>query len=108
MNKSDVKKFLKRNWSWIVIIVFLAILSLKNYKDNIDLENSGLIVSVTVEYYSRESLRRGGATKTLSRGYYYVDNKRYKCYSVGVIPIGSTFKIKYNPRDPEEWRFVEE
>ena len=49
-----------------------------------------------------------GATKTLSRGYYYVDNKRYKCYSVGVIPIGSTFKIKYNPRDPEEWRFVEE
>jgi|GEM_PF-1819482 len=108
MNKSDVKKFLKRNWSWIVIIVFLAIISLKNYKDNIDLENSGVTVSVRVEFYSREALHRGGATKTLSRGYYYVDNKRYKCHSVAVIPKGSTFKIKYNPKNPEDWRLVEE
>ncbi len=108
MNKSNVKKFLKRNWFWIVVIGLLAVLTLKNYKDNIDLESSGVTVSIRVEFYSREALHRGGATKTLSRGYYYVDNKRYKCHSVGVIPKGSTFKIKYNPKNPEDWRLVEE
>lgn len=106
MNKIHVIEFFKSNWLWIIIIGYFTFLILKYHKDNIDMENSGVTVSVTVEYHSRESLDRAGVIKTISIGYYYINDQRYRCHTVGVFPIGSTFKIKYNPKNPEEWQSV--
>lgn len=106
MNKIENKKFLNRNWFWIIIIGFIAFFNLRLCKDDMSIEKNGVIVSVTVEYYDRKSFNR--KMKTVSGGYYCVNNKRYKCFYKYEIPKGSTFKIKYNPRNPEVWRFIDE
>jgi len=36
--------------------------------------------------------------------YYYVNGKEYKCSIERIIPVGTEFKIKYNPKNPERSR----
>ena len=106
MGFNKVFELIKSNWKIILFIGIIVYLVSKGCIEDNYIEKNGIAVTVTVEYYDRKSFNR--RMQTESGGYYYVDNKRYKCFYRYEIPKGSTFKIKYNPRDPEEWRFVEE
>ena len=107
MGFNKVFESIKSNWKIILFIGIIVYVVSKGCIEDNYIEKNGIAVTVVVKFYDRLLFNKSGM-KTVSGGYYYVDNKRYKCHSVAVIPKGSTFQIKYNPKDPEEWRLVEE
>ena len=106
MNKIKFKEYLKKEWFWIILFGGFAFFTLKNCQNDTIIERNGVMVTVTVEHYDRKPFSRAG--EIMSVGYYYVENKRYRCSCRYKIPKGSTFKIKYNPKNPEVWRCIEE
>ena len=107
MGFNKVFESIKSNWKIILLIGIIVYLVSKGCIEDNYIEKNGIAVTVVVKFYDRLLFNKSGM-KTVSGGYYYVDNKRYKCFYRYEIPKGSTFKIKYNPKEPEEWRFVEE
>ena len=82
-------------------------MTFKTCSEDIIVERSGITVSVKVEYYDKVLVNKSGMQR-VSRGYYYVNYRRYSCFSWKILPIGSTFQIKYNPKNPEVYRRIEE
>ena len=92
----------------IIIGLFIAYLVVSDlFRDNY-IKNNGIEITVKIAVCQEEHLisgKRYGMT-WLSSGYYYVNGKEYKCSFERIVPIGTEFKIKYNPKDPERWRPV--
>lgn len=98
MDKTKFKEYLKRNWFWILVIGYFVYFFISFSIDDKIIEKNGKIATVTVEFY-----KRGVAC-----GYFYVNNKRYEYHYRYNLPLGSTFKIKYNPDDPKTYRQIDE
>ena len=94
--------------SLIIIGLFIAYLILSSLFEDNYIKNNGIEITVKIAVCQEEYLisgKRYGMT-WLSSGYYYVNGKEYKCSFERIVPIGTEFKIKYNPKDPERWRPV--
>ena len=92
----------------IIIGLFFAYLILSRLFEDNHIRNNGIELSVKITVCQKEYLisgKRHGMT-WLSSGYYYVNGEEYKCSFERIVPIGSEFKIKYDPRNPERWRPV--
>ncbi len=107
MDTTKFKDFLKHNWFFVIFAGTFAFMGLKICVEDIIIERNGITVSVKVEYYDKIRFSKGGR-QTVSRGFYYVNYRKHSCFSREILPIGSTFKIKYNPNNPEVYRRVEE
>jgi hypothetical protein len=101
-----VFKFIVKNWFILLISYFLFVFvdsSIEDFK----VEKYGVETNAVVQYYDKMSHAKIG-TITYSVGFYRVDNKSYMCVKEGVIPINSTFKVKFYPKNPKIYRVVEE
>ena len=106
MFTTKFKDFFKHNWFFFIFAGWFLYMTIEVFVEDFIVERSGITVSVKVEYYDRVRVNKG--SKTVSRGFYYINYKQYSCFSWEILPIGSTFKIKYNPKNPEVYRRVEE
>ena len=98
----EFKDYLKRNWFWILVIGYFLYSVIRLDLEARYIEKNGEIATITVEFHKHigRSLVAGG--------YFYVKNKRYEyCYQHN-LPLGSTFKIKYNPESPEDFCQIDE
>lgn len=94
--------------SLIIIGLFFAYLILSDLFRNNYIRNNGTELSVKIAVCQLEHIvnaKHYGMT-WVSSGYYYVNGKEYKCSFERIIPIGTEFKIKYDPRNPERSRLV--
>lgn len=97
-----LKEYLKKNWFWLIVIGCFTFSFIRVCINDEIIEKNGKVVTVNVEFYKHTR------NDIMSGGFFYVDNKRYKCFYKNKVPLGSTFKIKYNPKNPAVWRCVEE
>jgi len=98
-----MQKFLKSYW---FILLWLGFLAYRFVSDEYIMYKYGVDTTVTVEYFERKRTGKN-VTKTVSCGYYYVNNRKYKChYRYELLPIGAVFKIRYNSKNPEVWALV--
>ncbi len=67
------------------------------------IQQEGIKKTVTVSHYKRVKSGKTSTT-TYSFGYFRVGLKQYIAYTDTLTPIGTKFEIKYNPKDPNEWR----
>ncbi len=102
-----MQKFLKRYW---FVLLWLGFLAYRFVSDEYIMHKYGVDTTVTVEYFERKYIGSNGAAnnyKTVSCGYFYVNNRKYEChYRYELLPIGSVFKIRYNSKNPEVWVLV--
>ena len=70
----------------------------------------GIETEVTVSFSGKKRMGIGGSSsyRNVSFGYYSVSGKKYKAYALDVLPVGSTFKIKYNPIWPSRYNNIKE
>jgi len=94
--------------SLIIIGLFIAYLIISNFYEDNYIKNNGIEITVKIAVCQKEHLRSGrrNGKAWRSSGYYYVNGKEYKCSYERIIPIGTEFKIKYNPKNPERSRLV--
>lgn len=105
MKTTKLVEIFKSHWVSFLVIFFILFLVVKGcIKDNY-IENDGIIATAIVFKYDYYIL--GKSLNKVSLGYYYVNSKRYECYSKYIIPVDSVFQIKYNPKKPGEWRQIE-
>jgi len=69
------------------------------------IDEFGINIFVKVDHYDR--YRCGKSRRcTGSFGYFTVNYVPYRVFSDTIIPIGSLFEIRYNRKNPEEWRRI--
>ncbi len=102
MTMIKYKEFLKGNWFWVILIGFIVYFFISISIDDKIIEKNGKIATITVEYYKHNR------NSKVAGGYFYVKNKRYEYHYRYNLPLGSTFKIKYNPDAPEMYRQIDE
>jgi hypothetical protein len=101
----------KIDWgSWVSNIIALLffgfiILFLYSVVGMIYVKKAGIPQTVVVSYYSDTHIGNGQPVKS-AFGYYYVNGKRYGAFTDGNLPIGATFEIKYDPKNPSHWASV--
>ena len=66
----------------------------------------GKTQTVTVSFHKRLLRGKKGPPIIVSRGYYYVNGKRYFAQIEGKHPIGTKFDLKYNPIIPWEHNII--
>lgn len=101
----------KRDWSWIKIFLILGIglffLAKSVLKDRY-IQQEGITTIVVVSFYERvKPMGKGQSFTTYSFGHFKVGYRNYKAYTDTLAPIGTKFEIKYNPKNPEEWRRIQ-
>ncbi len=69
-------------------------------------EKYGVVTGAVVLYHKNLYDRDG--KETVSVGFYKVNYRRLRIYYHKVIPIDSTFKVKYYPKKPKIARIYEE
>lgn len=102
-----IKLFFKNHWFFSIVIGYFLFTGLRYCKELIIIERNGVIVTVAVRSYDRKSFNKS-RMRTVSVGYYYVNNRKYECFYRHEIPKDSTFRIKYNPQNPEKWHCIDE
>jgi len=102
MDRTKFKEYLKRNWFWILVIGYFVYFFISFSIDDKIIEKNGKIAIVTVEFYKHDRNR------VVAGGFFYVKNNRYEYHYRNKLPLGSTFKIKYNPDDPKTYRQIDE
>ena len=87
----------------LLIYIFVDTSSVERY-----IKDKGVEVSVTISMCKIERVGSGRNARNAwcSSGYYYVNGKEYRFGIEAVIPIGTKFMIKYDPRKPERSRLV--
>lgn len=100
-------KFIKNYWLILLVFSYLFFNFIKLFIEDKKVEKHGIITNAVVRYYEKISDAKRG-TYTISVGFYRVKNKPYRCNYEGIIPIDSTFKVKYYPNNPEIARIVDE
>jgi hypothetical protein len=98
----------KIDWGTKIITLFFGgfiILFLYSVVGIIYVKKAGVPQTIVVEYY--DGIKMGNGHSMMSScGYYYVNGKRYRAFIDGKIPIGATFEIKYDPKNPNHWENV--
>lgn len=96
----------KKDWSWVKLLIAFGIglfFFIKScYKDKY-IQQEGVTRIVVVSYYDMVRFGKSDYRK-YSFGYFQVGYKKYKAYTDTIAPEGTKFEIKYNPKDPKEWR----
>jgi hypothetical protein len=101
----------KMNGTYVPLIiigfVYAYILADSLFEDKY-IKDNGIEISVKVTVCQLEHIRSGKrhGKQWLSSGYYYVNGKKNKCSIERIIPLGTEFKIRYDPRKPERFRLV--
>ncbi len=99
-----MKKKMSGIWMFWIIILFFGYLVLSALWEDYYIKNKGVEISVTVSMCKIERIgNRSPVDMWCSSGYYWVHNKKYRHIIKGrVLPIGTKFSIKYDPRNPNK------
>jgi len=100
----------KKNFLWIIVLIIFGLFFLFGVVDcslSFYIKANGTPKTVTVTFQELVYVAHGSPTDR-SCGYYYVNNKRYKAFRNGKVPIGTKFEIKYFPKIPGRWEYMKD
>ncbi|MFM2292980.1 MAG: hypothetical protein RIS29_2793 [Bacteroidota bacterium] len=106
MKRTIIVEFFYSNWKLLSFVVIVVFIFAKGCIEENYIDEHGVLVNVVTVGY--ENHIKGKSTFYEAFGYYRVNNIDYKCYNENNIPVGSIFRVKYNPKNPSHWRNAEE